>query len=194
LLKAELMPDKVLLTFPRVIALWLGTLILAMIWALITHLQYQSLNKQENDLKFEKIRQTEEMSTLEQQLSNRKVDPLLEDKLATLKLLLLHKGILHSKLTDSKQTFVSGFSIAMAELSELHHNDIRLQSININNEDMSFKGIAKKPETVPAWLAGFQHSKLLSGKSFVHFKLTKNEKNMTEFIVSSSAIKEGSIE
>jgi hypothetical protein len=191
LLQAELLPEKVFLTFSRVIALWLACLIIMVAWALLTHLQYQSLNLQNNDLKLEKVNQTNLMTTLQQQLTNRKVDSALEEKLSTLKSLFLHKDALHNKLTDKKQTFVSGFALAMSELSELHHNDIRLQSITINNENMSFKGFAKTPETVPAWLAGFQYSTLLSGKAFVHFKLTKNEQNMTEFIVSSSAIEEG---
>jgi hypothetical protein len=38
---------------------------------------------------------------------------------------------------------------------------------------------------VPAWLAGFENSLLLSGKSFSHFKLSENEQHMTEFTVSS---------
>lgn len=188
LLQAELLPEKVLLTFPRVVGLWVATLLLMVSWALITHYQYTSINKQQNHLQLEKNRQKAAMTKLEQQLVNRKVDAALEEKLATIKLLLRHKDSLLGKLTDTKQTFVSGFAMAMGELSELHHNDIRLQGIKISNDDMSFRGIAKKPETVPAWLAGFQYSTLLSGKAFVHFKLTKNEDNLTEFIVSSAEI------
>ena len=50
---------------------------------------------------------------------------------------------------------------------------------------MSFTGQARTPQAVPAWLAGFQQSRLLSGKAFVQFKLAKNEQNITEFVVSS---------
>ena len=50
---------------------------------------------------------------------------------------------------------------------------------------MTFTGLARTPQAVPKWLAGFKQSKLLSGKAFVHFKLSKNEQNITEFVVSS---------
>ena len=96
-----------------------------------------------------------------------------------------HKNALHTKLTDTKLTFVSGFAMAMDELSAMHHKDIRLQGVNIRNDNMHFSGLAKSPEAVPAWLDGFQQSKLLSGKSFVGFKLSKNKDNITEFVVSS---------
>jgi hypothetical protein len=52
---------------------------------------------------------------------------------------------------------------------------------------MTFTGLARNPQAVPAWLAGFQKSRLLSGKAFVQFKLNKNEQNVTEFVVSSIA-------
>ena len=191
LLKAELLPEMVLLTLQRVVALWLVSLVVMLVWAFLTDLQNQHLNKVNNKLKFEKINQTKMVALLEQRVTNRKVDPQLDDRLAQLNLLLQHKEILHAKLTDKKQTFVSGFAMAMSELAEFHHNDIRLQKIKISNDDMSFKGLAKNPATVPAWLSGFKYSTLLSGKSFVHFKLMKNDQNLTGFIVSSSAIEKG---
>jgi len=42
-------------------------------------------------------------------------------------------------------------------------------------------------------LSGFKQSRLLSGKNFLNFKLKNNEKNLTEFVVSSIA-KEGESE
>ena len=51
---------------------------------------------------------------------------------------------------------------------------------------MSFAGFAKKPESVPQWLSGFEQSTLLSGKHFKHFKLEENENNITLFTISST--------
>ena len=101
-----------------------------------------------------------------------------------------HKDALLARLTDSNETFAGGFVMAMNDLSAMHHKDVRLQTISINSTAMSFTGLARNPQAVPAWLAGFKKSRLLSGKSFVQFKLTKNEQNITEFVVSSVA-KEG---
>jgi Tfp pilus assembly protein PilN len=140
-------------------------------------------------LKKEKQRNTALVEQLENQLRNRKVDAALSDKLATIKLLLQQKHALHAKLTNTSLTFVSGFAIAMNELSDLHHKDVYLQGINIKNDDMHFSGLAKTPEAVPAWLDGFQQSTLLAGKSFVGFKLSKNDDNVTEFVVSSKVDK-----
>jgi len=190
LLQSELFPEEKLLTMPKMVGLWLAVLVAMTTWALVTDYQYKNTVKQHKMLKKEKKRQSTLVANLEKQLANRKADTLLTDKLATLKLLLKHKHALHAKLTDSKLTFVSGFAMAMDELSAMHHKDIRLQSINIRNDDMYFTGLAKTPEAVPAWLDGFQQSRLLSGKSFVGFKLSKNDDNITEFIVSSKVDKD----
>jgi hypothetical protein len=101
-----------------------------------------------------------------------------------------HKQALHENLTNPNRTYVSGFAGAMDDLAKLHHQDIRLEVININNDNMTFSGVALTPEAVPAWLAGFENSVLLSGKSFSRFKLTENKQNITEFMVSSKDIEE----
>jgi len=189
LLQSELFPEKQLLTLPRMVGLWLIVLTVMIAWALINDYQYRNTLKQHQQSKKEHNRQSTLVADLEKQLANRKADTILTDKLHTLKLLLQHKHALHSKLTDSKLTFVSGFAMAMDELSAMHHDDIRLQGITIRNDDMHFTGLAKNPEAVPAWLDGFQQSLLLSGKSFVGFKLSKNDDNITEFVVSSKVDK-----
>jgi len=185
LLTNELLPEKKFLTLARMFEFWLIVFVAMVIWATINDHQYQSIVKQHQGLTKENKRQSTLVANLEKQFANRKADVALTDKLNIIKLLLQHKQALHSKLTDSKLTFVSGFAIAMDELSSLHHKDIRLQGINIRNDNMQFTGLATKPEAVPAWLDGFQQSRLLSGKSFVGFKLSKNEDNITEFVVSS---------
>lgn len=185
LLQSELFPEKKLLTLPRIVGLWLTVLMVMITWSLLTNYLYQNTFNQHQLLQKEKQHRTTLVANLEKQLINRKADVLLTDKLSTLKLLLQHKHALHNKLTDTKLTFVSGFAMAMDELSAMHHKDIRLQGITIRNDDMYFTGLAKTPEAVPAWLDGFQQSTLLSGKSFVGFKLSKNDNNITEFVVSS---------
>ncbi|TPH17809.1 PilN domain-containing protein [Litorilituus lipolyticus] len=192
LLQAELLPEKVLLTLPRVVMLW-GALLLAMvIWAFVTHSSNKQLKSTYSVLQKQSNKQSQQVNTLEKKIANRAPDKQLQDKLATLNLLMRHKQGLHGKLTDTKRTFVVGFAKAMQELSQMHHPDIRLTQININLDDMTFSGLAKKPEAVPAWLAGFEDSVLLSGKSFVQFELTRNEANMTEFTVSSKYAAEDS--
>jgi len=187
LLQPELLPEQVLLTLPRVALLWVTAFMLMLGWGVATSFQHQSIQQKLNVLQKEKVKQDKLLANLTTELTSRKIDSQLVEKLTTLKLLINNKQALHEKLTNPNKTYVAGFAIAMNELAQLHHQDIRLQTININNDNMTFSGLALTPEAVPAWLAGFENSLLLSGKSFSHFKLSENEQNITEFMVSSKA-------
>ena len=185
LLQSELLPEKVLLTLPRVVLLWALVLFLMISWALASQYTQTSLAAQLKVVQQANTQRTKQMESLTVKINNRKVDSQLVEKLATIKLLMANKQALLAKLTDPKQTYVSGFATAMNELSQLHRKDIRLQEIQINTEHMTFRGLALTPEAVPAWLAGFENSLLLSGKSFEHFTLSENEQKITQFMVSS---------
>lgn len=185
LLQPELFPKKALLTLSRVVMVWCLVLFVMIGWAVVTHFTQESLKTKLTVLQQENSQQTKQLETLTAQLVARKVDSQLTDRLATIKLLMNNKQALHEKLTNPSITYVAGFAAAMDELAQLHHQDIRLETININNDNMTFSGLALTPEAVPAWLAGFENSLLLSGKSFSHFKLSENEQHMTEFMVSS---------
>ena len=187
LLQAELFPEKPLLTLTRIVSVWVGLLFLMLIWTIVTELNYsQSAAKYDGLLKEQQQKQ-KLAKQLESQLQNRQVSPKLKRDLDTIKLVMQHKDALLHKLTDSNETFAGGFVMAMNDLSAMHHKDIRLQTISIDAKNMSFTGLARTPQAVPAWLAGFKQSRLLSGKAFVQFKLAKNEQDITEFVVSSVA-------
>ncbi|OUR78876.1 hypothetical protein A9Q75_12740 [Colwellia psychrerythraea] len=187
LLQAELFPEKPLLTLTRIVSVWVGLLFLMLIWTIVTELNYsQSAAKYDGLLKEQQQKQ-KLAKQLESQLQNRQVSPKLKRDLDTIKLVMQHKDALLHKLTDSNETFAGGFVMAMNDLSAMHHKDIRLQTISIDAKNMSFTGLARTPQAVPAWLAGFKQSRLLSGKAFVQFKLDKNEQDITEFVVSSVA-------
>jgi len=190
LLQAELFPETPLLSLTRVVTVWGGLLVFMVIWAVVTEISYTQSAATYDGLIQEKQQKTKLVQSLETQLQNRKVSPALITNLKAIKLVMRHKDALLHKLTDSNETFAGGFVMAMNDLSAMHHKDIRLQSISINSSDMSFTGLARNPQAVPAWLAGFKKSRLLSGKSFVQFKLTENEDNIIEFVVSS-AMKQG---
>jgi Tfp pilus assembly protein PilN len=185
LLQSELLPEKIFLTLPRVVLLWGVAFTLMLTWGVASEFQHQSLQEKLNILQKEQRKQDKLVASLTKKLTSRKVDSELTKKLATIKLLIDNKQALHEKLTNPSKTYVVGFATAMNELAQLHHQDVRLQTININNDNMTFSGLALTPEAVPAWLAGFESSLLLSGKLFSHFKLSENEQHITEFTVSS---------
>lgn len=190
LLQAELLPDKVLLTLPRVVSLWLLVLAIMVAWSIASNYTHDRLTAKMNIVQLENVKHKEQLATLTQALNNRKVNSGLTEQLETIKLLMANKQALHAKLTNPNETYVAGFAAAMSELSQMHRKDIRLQAIHISNEQMTFSGLALTPEAVPAWLAGFENSLLLSGKSFGHFKLSENEQKITEFMVSSQSTEE----
>jgi Tfp pilus assembly protein PilN len=189
LLQAELIPEQPLWTLKRVASLWAVTFILMFVWMIYSEYQLSQLTNDFNAVNQQQQNNETLLADLELQVRQNKADPLLQEKLATAKLLLVNKKALHKQLTDSSTTYAVGFSVAMTELSELHHRDVSLQKVTMNSENMTFSGIARKPEAVPAWLAAFDKATFLSGQSFKHFSLSEkeneNEDVVTQFTVSS---------
>jgi len=190
LLRPELLPEKVLLTLPRVVALWSLVLFLMITWGFTNYYIQAQLTAKLKVVQQKNTRYNKELSILTSELDNRNVNNQLVEQLKTIKLLMANKQALQTKLTNPNETYVAGFAVAMNELSQMHRQDIRLQTIHINNEQITFSGLALTPEAVPAWLSGFDSSLLLSGKSFEYFKLSENEQNITEFMVSSKSTQE----
>jgi hypothetical protein len=185
LLQAELLPKVALMTLPRVVGVWGAFLVFMTLWSLLVHYQSEQLSTQNSQLTILKASQTKQLTQLENQIKNNTASSAKQEKLATLQYILANKKRLHQELTDPTHPSVVGFASAMTELSDLHHKDISLAHVNINSQDMTFSGLAKKPEIVPAWLAKFEGSKFLSGKTFINFDLQENEQQLIQFTVSS---------
>lgn len=185
LLQAELLPSQPLWTLKRVVLVWFLTLALMFAWMSVEQYQLTQLSEQLKTANTQKQENDTQLATLEQKVRQNKADALLQEKLATVKLLLANKKLLHDQLTDVSTTYTAGFSRAMSELSQLHHKDISLQKIKMNPQQMLFSGLAKTPDAVPVWLAAFENSTFLSGQTFKHFSLSENENNVIHFTVSS---------
>ncbi len=187
LLQEELLPKQVLITLPRVVIAWSVVFFLMLSWSLINSYQAQQLTVQYQELSRIKGNQDTRLAQLEERIKLNRADAVVIEELAMLKHLLNNKKVLHRELTDPTHTSVAGFASAMTELSSMHHKDISLQHVNITYQDLTFSGLARSPEAVPAWLAKFEASTFLSGKSFINFTLNENEQKLTEFLVSSKA-------
>lgn len=190
LLQPELLPETPFVTLPRVVAIWIVSLIVMIALAFAANNRADTLMQKNNDIKAENAKLTANLALLEDEYKNSKTDPVLVERLAVLKQVMLNKKSFYTELTDTKRTYVKGFSVAMTELAELHYNDITLQQVTITNDDLTFSGIARKPNSVPQWLEGFEDSVLLSGKSFTKFQLNESEAGITEFVVSTVIGKE----
>ncbi len=188
LLQDELIPQKPLWTLQLVVILWFISLTIMTAWMISSEYKLQERSAGFNTANQLKTKQDSYLTELENKVRKNKASPVLQEKLETVKLLLLNKKSLHGHLTDASSTYAAGFSTAMTELSELHHKDVSLQHVQMSANNMVFSGLARKPEAVPAWLAAFENSTFLSGHSFSHFSLSENEQKVMTFTVSSQPI------
>ena len=186
LLQAELIPKQPLLTLKRVAVLWLGSLLVVSFFWWWSSFQHEQSIEQFKRLTAQQKVLNKEQKNLEKRVSKNKVDARLEEKHEILTLSLKNKKSLHRQLTDNSSVYTAGFSNAMTELAELHHDDISLQNIKLNGAEMMFSGLARTPEAVPSWLAAFEQATFLSGKTFNHFNLGENKDSITTFVVSTS--------
>ncbi|AOW77486.1 hypothetical protein A3Q34_11830 [Colwellia sp. PAMC 20917] len=187
LLQQDLLPKQVLVTLPRVVMLWSLALVFMLSWIFLNHYQVTELTAKYVALSQIKTNQDNQLAQLEGKLKANRADVTVLEELAMLKIVLKNKSVLLNELTDRTHTSVAGFASSMTELSLMHHKDISLQHVNITYQDLTFSGVARTPEAVPAWLAKFETSKFLSGKSFINFSLNENEQKHTEFLVSSKS-------
>ena len=186
LLQADLFPKEALLTLKRVVVIWLTTLATLLLVAFVSQHYATSQASTVQSLQSNQTIKNNELAELEVKVRQNQADSQLVDQLNTLKLLITNKQALHQELTNSNTTYVAGFAKAMNDLSNMHSANISLTKVIIEHNDMTFSGMARTPEAVPAWLALFESSTVLSGKVFSHFKMSENDSNFTDFVVSTT--------
>jgi len=186
LLQAELFPKQALLTLKRVMISWFAVLSLMLFGVFVS--QYLAVKGATQLVSLHKIKavQDKDLAKLEDEIRNNKPDDILVNKLATLKLVMANKQSLYQELTNPNSTYVAGFAKAMTDLSDMHSRNISLQEVIIDHDELTFSGMAKTPESVPAWLSLFESSTVLSGKVFSHFSMSENDSNFTDFVVSTT--------
>ena len=189
LLQPELLPKRPLLSLARVVGLWGILLIIMIAWIIYSKISTDNLSQQYHQVNQQQAEQQKLLDQLQQKVSSNRADANLLTRLNRLKVVLANKKALHRQLTDQSRAYVVGFSSAMTELAELHHQSVSLAHVNINQGEIAFSGVAKTPDAVPQWLAGFESSTLLSGEHFTHFNLSENEQGLTMFNVSSTKAK-----
>lgn len=188
LFQPELVTKQPLMSLGRVVLVW-GVALLVVL-SMIGWSQYRiyELAKNNKVLSNKADAQNQEMAGLERKITKNIADPALVSKLALIKVITANKQALQQQLSDKGKTYAGGFSSAMTQLAQLHNRDISLQKINISATDITFSGLAKSAGAVPGWLAGFEQSNLLSGRTFVSFDLLENSDQLIEFIVSTAEV------
>lgn len=192
LLQPELIPEKPLLTIKRMLMVWGVVFALMIAISVLTNMQDQRLLAEVAALTEVNQQHANRIAQLESQLANHKPDAKLTSKLEKSKVIFQNKSNIYNQLTNTTDSYISGFSFAMKELADLHSKNVSLNKIYIDADKMIFAGFARKAESVPSWLANFERSEVLSGKTFGHFSLAETEGNYLMFSVqTSSAEQEG---
>lgn len=184
LLQPELVPPKERLTLGSMMSLWVIVLVGFLIAQSIVEtllLNEKGLNQA---LKNEQIELSAKTNLLQQKLAANKIDKALQSQLDATKLLLGDKTQLFQKLSAQEGELVDGFSLLMNELARYHHNQIMLESIYVNETNISIKGKATKAEFVPSWLSGFESSAFMKNKRFAGFKVSGQDEGVV-FAVST---------
>lgn len=190
LLQPELFPEKPLVSLPRVVAAWGFVFVVMLGLSFVLDTTTRKLETQVNSLKVLKQEQDIQLKQLKAELANHKADIALEAKLAMLQNLIQNKKSIYAYLTNTEQSYIGGYSQAMSELANVHSRNISLSTIIINDQQVTFAGMAKSANSVPSWLANFEQSSVLSGRTFNHFELAEidNSRHL-EFAVSSTELK-----
>ena len=190
LLQPELVIAQPLLSLKRLVIAWGAGAVVILCLALWAQLQLYQLGQNKAELSKTQKSQQRELAALQSRITKNIADPSLLSKLALVKVITANKRALQQQLTDTSKTYAAGFSSAMTQLSQQHHQDIHLQRINISANQITFAGLARSGDAVPSWLAGFTQSELLSGKRFIGFSLKEDPQQLIEFIVSTAEIVE----
>jgi Tfp pilus assembly protein PilN len=185
LLQPQVLPKVPLLSLNRVVAIWGVLLVILSLVTAVGYYQLTTTVKENQLLAFEKSQKLAKQDELTARVSINRIAPELKAELETLQILIKNKKVLYTSLTDTSQTYVSGFAKAMTELANIHHRDISLENISINHNNISFAGLARTPNAVPVWMSSFKQADWLRGKYFKHFKLAENKQHYTAFYVSS---------
>jgi len=185
LLQPELFPKKPLVSLQNVVAFWSVLLVLMIGVTGYTQWQNSKLSKQAAELTRQNESYQQTSKQLQARLAGHKANTALVAELDMLKALTKNKRFLFNHLTNTDYSYIGGFASAMSEFSQLHSKDISLENIVIQDNVISFSGIARNPNAVPQWLDNFNQSQVLSGKLFQQLKMTERDDKLISFSVSS---------
>ena len=185
LLQAELLPKQPLLTLKRVVLSWFLVIAVMLSWVFVTQYQVNKVTEQLSALNNTQVTQDKVLADLNSKLQKNKTDATLMNQLATLKFVMTNKEALYQQLTNRNTTYVAGFAKVMTDLSNMHSENISLEKVLIDNTRLLLSGMARTPEAVPAWLALFDSSTVLSGRVFNNFSINANDYGLIDFEVST---------
>lgn len=113
--------------------------------------------------------------------------PTLQAELKALGEELLTKQALLEHLHEWMPWRSHGFAQTLEDLARIHSRNISLKEIGIAKGELSLRGAAASSEDFPLWLGRFSSAPTLSGKQFHVMSMTRDQKGILRFELSSQS-------
>lgn len=121
--------------------------------------------------------QTVALAELQQQLLQRKPDPVLENQLVLLEQSLLRKQQILNYLQLDNPSAARSYGQLMAQLAQIDLPQFWLTEFSVGHGHTYFKGIAQEGALVPQWLARLGQLSTMQGQNFKQVELTPVEQS-----------------
>ena len=82
----------------------------------------------------------------------------------------------------------AGYAAVLEDLARIHSAEIALQQIDLQQEQMSFRGQARSTQSVPAWVQRFASAPALKGRAFGELQLNRGAGGELLFRLNSTAV------
>lgn len=177
----HLKPKKNYLGLTTLVASWTLALIVILSWMGWESYQLAQLDSQTQQEQQKAEQLAAQLSDLNRRMSVHKPSPEKTAAVERLKRSITAQQASLSALSTLDERQQLGYSSTLTALANVAHPDIALTQIQINAQNVNFKGMARNAKAVPSWVALFQQQLPLVGRDFEQLDLTRDEHNILHF-------------
>ena len=181
----EFRPKRLYLALPQLVRCWV--LMLLLLLGSGGYLQWRLDQQQQviQSLALGVTNQQQETQRLSQELASRHPDMALQRKVTEFQSELEAKQALLDNLAGRQQLKSQGFAMVLGDLARLQGPGISLQRIQLQGEQISLQGIARRSQDVPAWVNRFAGTQGLSGRRFDELLMSRDGQGNLQFQLNS---------
>lgn len=182
----ELQPTVIRASLQRVMTSFALVGVLLLLATVYLMLQTKGLSKQLALQQQTMAAKTTELTNLQQALTQRQPDVVLQQKLANLQQSNARKESLLNYLQQDLSTKTQGYAEVMAALATLDPTGLWLTHFSLGAEGNRFEGVTANPVLVPLWLKSLGQVPALQGQQFSEVAVTPTQhKGYLQFSVTS---------
>lgn len=142
------------------------------------------VSSQVNSITADIVTQQQTIEELSGALSARTTDPLLESKLANLKLLSKEKSSLFANIQNLTTLESKSFSLLFDDLSGVKSQDLWLEQFSVTPKTLSLIGKISKPNALPVWVGELSETQFFSGQTFNLASVERDETGLGFELIS----------